>query len=309
MNVAQLHIIQRRLAASGGPLAPRSAPDSALPVAGFYLDSSALRSLREFNSGWLRVGAFTSVCTLLELLLGATASDQGYTQSRAAIRQVLDSGIAIVSDTPAVSMARAFPALRAYVGTPYYNFLLVVRLAEFVVENPFRRDFMTFVAEQKLRDLWRAHGLQAIRIASPADDIEPPSRQPQDLPLTTQSPGEVTTTASPAPSATSRGFLHRALEAAGRSGDASLVAHIEATWNSRGEPYLKAFSAHADASFIIQGCDDPDTIGLHHFAYIEPKVRLVTNNKRMADLARQVGLNVSSGTQFNTLLAHRAYAL
>jgi hypothetical protein len=288
----------------------------AAPLAGAYLDTSVVRSYSGTDTWLKHASTHTSILTVIELLDGATVTQKEYFARRAAIRRLLDFEIPIARYLPIVTVMRAFPYVHDSVDLSTKAYYSVMTLAAAMIEiesseqfdillknspvwlslqaeySSFARNYVgSFTAQTK--ELRHAFS------SSPAPDL---AKLGIDDSLSTSARMRQFTNSPFNRAASLFALAKSAAVSIGQGEDVATERAIYESYNQLARPYVDVISV----AFVTRmGNSELPTINdlydQEHFAYLEPNVLLVSNDKRMRGLASTIGQTAVDSAEFRSM--------
>lgn len=288
----------------------------AVPLAGAYLDTSAIRA---YSSGdtWLKdASAHTSILTAIELLDGSTASQYEYMRRRAAFRKITSMGVVLSSPyLPLLTVMRAFPYVHDLLEISTVDFETVAKLIDVMLQTESAAEFDVYL---RRNEQWVTIQANFANFAKQVvGDFGSQSKALRDQ-FARASAAELAKLGLEANQSTRErmaSFVHNPLNRAcsllalaysvaiaiGRD-DESTQRAIYDSFNQLALPYVDAISV-SFTERISRGelPQENDVYDQFHFAYLEPRVLLASNDQRMRALASKIGLTAVDANEFRRL--------
>lgn len=295
---------------------PLLASEPYVLTAGAYLDTSVIRAY-SINDIWLKhASAHTSVLTIFELLDGCTSSQEQYQSRQAALRKLLDLGIRICPHMPMQVVMRAFDDIDwDWHQSPTSQFDLLIELVAAMLHTKSACEFAVYLQHcpdwLALQSAYSgfvrgvigpfAGQTREVRNAfgrAPATDIttlglEPEGSAHERMKDFTHTPHvrRLSLTA----------LVHSIAVTIGQD-DQTTRQRILESYNQMAWPYICAVAVSLMGRMSRgEQPQQNDVFDLEHFAYLEPSVLLVSNDRRMRTLAIDIGLSAVDGDAFRVM--------
>lgn len=292
-----------------------------IPTAGAYLDTSAVRAYSGKDTWLKEASAYTSILTVFELLDGCCSSQREYNARRGAVERIVKM-LPIAAYPPILTAMRAFPYVHSFIDLTTNKFDILRWLAEKMVEIKNVRDFdelqQSTPSWLELQADYTAFALGFI--ASFQEQTKMPRAAFEAASTTDLDKLEIDATLGPSArmEAFAKGRLNSssslyALAVAasisiGLGNDVDSHRAIYNSYNQLSRPYVDALSN----AFITRMSRRElphrnDLYDQEHFAYLEPGVLLVTEDRRMRGLAARIHVEAVDSKEFRKR-AHAAIA-
>lgn len=292
----------------------------AVQMAGAYLDTSVVRAYSSKDTWLKHASAHTSVLTIIELLDGCTTKQSEYSARRSAIRRLIDWEIPIAPFLPIMTAMRAFPYVHNMTDISTKEFDTVMALAMIMIEtecvekfDAHLEKFPVWIALKKgyaffARNYVESFGDQTKTLRNAVQNSS--AKNLKNLSIdesisTNDRMGELIK--SPMCRNISLFALAKAAAVSiGKGNNVDIEMEIYKSYNQSAIPYIDAISV----GFITRMSRGElpqvnDLYDKEHFAYLEPKVLLVSNDKRMRALASSIGLTVADHIKFRSMAQER----
>jgi len=283
---------------------------------GAYLDTSVVRAYSGKDTWLKHASAHTSVLTLIELLDGSTAKVTEYLARRAAIKRLIDFDIPIMRYLPIITVMRAFPYVHGSIDLSTKAYDTVMDLAEVMMKTECAKDFEVHLNSSpvwlKLQQEYSSFARDYL--ASFTDQTK--SMRNAFASSSNQDLAKLGIDKELKTSDRMRSFIKNPLNRASslfalakasaisidQRGNEKVEKAIYESYNQLARPYIDAIAT----TFITRMSDSElpamnDLYDQEHFAYLEPNVLLVSNDKRMRVLASTIGLKAVGNIEFRRM--------
>lgn len=278
-----------------------------------YLDTSAVRALSGKIDKIKQQGLCTSVFTIFELLDGCTKNVDQFKKRKNAIQALFDSNIYIFDDVPIDMVARAFPAfLSNYspsgidsdnifkIAREFVNCSSIDKIKYIMDENENWSSYCESYAKiysyavedvklvgKELTDDFKSSDSQMLRAFDFLSTMEPENRFSSFIDSKENFNLSVFAVSK------------QLCSFVGREDDIEFHSKVFNSYNGRAFEYISALSTNQMCRMMrgeLPGKNDH--YDLDHLAYLTDCQVLVTNDKRMADMAKMTGVSTIFSNDF-----------